>query len=259
VVACGKDIVDDCGDATCKGKGSLCASGAKCVSDKCTALGSQDVPVASCKALQQADPAVESGVAWVMHKGKATPTWCDQKVKGGGWTLALKHAAGEAISDPHGDFMSGGNAGNVALLGTAKSADVSTGMGDLAGAIELLAVVYVGGKPVYTIGFKLKAGDLASTWQKSNFIGSLSSIDIGSYDSSLVLPNAGCGRFFYVTQQHGGCPNDAGSLVVTGNGSQCCGWQAPGKIYYWPGPGNAVNYASVDVKANGETILLYVR
>ncbi|MSP90323.1 MAG: hypothetical protein EXR79_00730 [Myxococcales bacterium] len=90
VVPCGQALVDDCGDpGTCTGKGTLCAPGEVCDSDKCTGLGeTAESAVASCKVLLGAKPGTADGSYWVDPDGAgpkpAQKLPCD--MKGGGWT-----------------------------------------------------------------------------------------------------------------------------------------------------------------------------
>ena len=213
---------------------------------------------ASCKDLL-AEGAADNGVYWLKHKGSARRTWCNQKLLGGGWTLAFKYSVGNSLTNASSLANQVINGDDLALLGPDKAAKLlSLGMMDLAGASELLAVVYKGGKSVFTIGFKLTPGDLNGSWKKANFIKALSSVDIAGYAESLVtLKMAGCDRNFYVTQVHAGCPGDVGALTVNTGEPLCCAWEKAHTISYWPGPGNSQNYNSS--KKDGEVLALFVR
>ncbi len=91
-VACGEPLTNGCGESACSGKGSKCAAGENCTAKGCaTPGGSQDLPVASCKALVEAAPLTVSGVYWLDPTGGDTAdafqTWCEMELAGGGWTL----------------------------------------------------------------------------------------------------------------------------------------------------------------------------
>jgi len=218
----------------------------------------------NCKDLKTKDPAAPSGTYWIDPDGPSGPAtpfqnYCDQSQFGGGWTMALKYSAGLGNFDPQALVKAKSGMDLVGQLNPAKSGNIlSAGTIALPGATELLAVVYKGSVAVYTIGFSLVPGDLNATWVKGKFIKSLSSVDIADYDPSLVSLGSNSGRQFYVTHNHGGCPNDAGSLVVaTGGGG--CGWEGGAQfIWYHAGPSNWANFTS-EGKKDGETLIVYVR
>jgi subtilisin-like proprotein convertase family protein len=229
--------------------------------------GTQSNPALSCADLAAKLPGVGSGVYWIDPDGTgagfaAAQTFCDQSLLSGGWTMIYKHSpAAPVLSDPVGEIKFAKNVNDASLLGTGNvTKDVSLGWSNFPGAKQLLAVVYKGGKPVYTIGFNLISGDPNATWSKANYVKALSTVDIGGYDASLVtLDMSSCGRYFYVTAAHGGCPNDSGSLVVNGGGGPCCGWEKPQSIQYYPGPNASVNYNAASFLADGESFLLFVK
>jgi len=68
-----------------------CEDGGICTAGKCTAIGTQAKPGASCAAILAALPNTPSALYWLDPDGVGGTdkfqTWCEMKLNGGGWTL----------------------------------------------------------------------------------------------------------------------------------------------------------------------------
>lgn len=90
-VACGQDIVNDCGEAQCVGTGTFCNNGAQCSNGLCAGPGqSKETAGKTCQTLLTTNPGLKSDVYWLDPDGvnvgvDAFQVYCNMTLEGGGW------------------------------------------------------------------------------------------------------------------------------------------------------------------------------
>lgn len=207
-----------------------------------------------------------SGMFWMSPNGTVAssyPVACDA-VDGGGWMLAYKRSAGVASADVPGDFRSGNlNPTDVALLDRDRETRDYSGpaMLDWSRFGEARVEVVVGGQVRQWMTFDTVGSTPSNFFDEGRITGSswtnIVAEHVGPAEYWSLAGDPASGRSWYLNRRWDGCPNDEGWLLVRGNTTGPCSFDAPNIIRF--ADDAAVQNTTSGRVANADALLVWVR
>lgn len=203
--------------------------------------GSEVFPGVTCKDILSRRPTAVDGVYFVNAgtTDTAEQVFCD--MSDGGWTLIGKASDGSAAN--YGTVFPAGNSNRGVSAYLDRSAESGAYASRLAGAwwasagfTEVRVEIWRGGAIDKTLTFNAASASNTSWFSMPTLTGVTGWNDLpyGTYNAFAM--STGDGNYirdFYISQQHNGCPEDRGWLVLPASNS-CTDWHNPsvGRILY---------------------------
>jgi hypothetical protein len=242
----GSETDEDCGGSMCQPCGvglgcqvdTDCAGATACQNKICTNLP-------SCAAIHQQRPNLPSGAYTIDLDGAAGSdppfsVYCDMVSDGGGWTMVYKLTGG-INADVVGLWMGNAvlNDGLQGFLNVSPSTDhymnhIVTNYWNKNGftITDARVSAYTGGAEVGYVQFTNIGTDRNAWYSTAGSISKSTWTDIrGGAKADFSIAGTGGTRQWLIQHNYGGCPADAGWLVVS-RGTASCPWESnfPNKV-----------------------------
>ena len=232
----GSESDTDCGGDACpKCKlGDTCAASSDCNPGLCL-TGTCAIPK-NCQDIKTGDPSLPSGTYTIDLDGNGpfTPlqVYCDQETDGGGWLMVFKLSNGSG-GDGNNLWIGGPlNDSDPTLLNTTKSAKqyvsrFPASFWNMNGVtISEVRVHAYTGDTLAKFWKHDGVGSTSTSWFTNTKLtaSSYSDLPAGPFNYYTIAGDGGNGRRWFINGNYGGCPADAGWLIVDSL-PEPCAWE----------------------------------